>query len=135
MELRSAEHNIRDMLALYRALRKSTAVDPKLAGLPEVISAMEVAVPDVSSNMQSLQQVVETLDQIKCKTRDLEPSMNKFRKRLSEVRSLPMVVLVLHRYPSLHAVHDEQCLPAYLPFTVAAAFRLTKNAFSFTPTD
>jgi uracil phosphoribosyltransferase len=90
MELRSAEHNIRDMLVLYQALRKSTAVNPKLAGLPEVISAMEVVVSDPevvsSNNMQSLQQVVEALDQIKCKTMELEPSMNKFRKRLTEVR-------------------------------------------------
>jgi len=74
------------MLALYEALRKSTTVDPRLSGLPEVISAMEApeGTADLSSEIKSLQQVVQTLDQIKEATIALEPKMSKFRKRLSE---------------------------------------------------
>ena len=89
MELRSAEKDVRDMLALYEALRKSTTVDPRLSGLPEVISAMEAleGTADLSSETKSLQQVVQTLDQIKEATIALEPKMSKFRKRLSEVSS------------------------------------------------
>lgn len=85
MELRSAEENVCEILKLYQVLRKSTTIDPILAALPQVLNAMEEPEVDESSDIQSLQQVVDTLDRIKIMIALLEPKMSKFRKRLSEV--------------------------------------------------
>ena len=85
MELRSAEENVREILMLYHSLRKYTAIDSKLAVLPNVPSKLETPEVEETTDIQSLQQVVETLDHIKITVATLGPKMSKFRKRLSEV--------------------------------------------------